>query len=170
MLIVASIFKKSWSLCTKAWLAFGLLEQILRNNYGEVLSNRTIIFVRNPTMTQPEEIRGKHGQEPQHNLKGNCTTFEEWSLFLFCQKITISVWSCFFFFLFHANNTFIITFKHETIVPRIFGRVSLFFQSYAWSYMFTRIFGNSKLSTKQKSYWCLFKQTSSGNSDDFLER
>jgi hypothetical protein len=82
-------------------------------------------------MTQLEEIGGKHGQEPQHNLKGNCTTFEEWSLFLFCQNNHLCLIMLSFFFLFHANNTFIITFKHETIVPRIFGRVSLFFQSYA---------------------------------------
>jgi len=41
--------------------------QILGNNSGEVPSNRPIIFVQTPTTTHPEEIRGKHGQEPQHN-------------------------------------------------------------------------------------------------------
>ena len=51
-----------------------------------------------------------------------------------------------FLLLFHANNTLNITFKHETITPRIFRYVSPFFQNYAWSY--TRIFGNSKFSTK----------------------
>ena len=55
-----------------------------------------------------------------------------------------------FLLLFHANNTLSITVKHETITPRIFGCVSLFFQNYAWSHMFTRIFGNSKFSTKTK--------------------
>jgi hypothetical protein len=55
-----------------------------------------------------------------------------------------------FLLLFHANNTLSITFKHETITPRILWCVSLFFQSYAWSYMFTRIFGISKFSTKTK--------------------
>jgi hypothetical protein len=49
------------------WLAFSLLEQILKNNSGEVPSNRSIFFIQNPTMTQLEKIGGKHGQEPQHN-------------------------------------------------------------------------------------------------------
>jgi len=105
VLTITSIFK-SWSFWRQVWLASSLLEQILKNYSREVPSNRPIIFVQTPTMTQPEEIRGKHGQEPQHNSaflqkllwegwpKGNCTTFAEWSLFLFCQKITTSVWSC----------------------------------------------------------------------------
>jgi len=71
-----------------------LLEQTLKNTFGEGPSNRSAIFVQPPTTTQPEEIGGKQGQEPQHNLKGNCTTIAEWSLFLFCQKITTSVRSC----------------------------------------------------------------------------
>jgi hypothetical protein len=36
----------------------------------KVPSNRPFIFVQNLTTTQPEEIGGKHGQEPQHNLRG----------------------------------------------------------------------------------------------------
>jgi hypothetical protein len=70
--------------------------------------------------------------------------------------------------LFHANNTLNITFKRETIAPRIVGRVSPFFQNYA---CFHKDFlGNQSLVQKQKSCWCLFKQTSSENSGDSLER
>ena len=39
-----------------------------------------------PTKTQPEKIGGPHDQEPQHNLKGNCITVAEWSLFWLCQN------------------------------------------------------------------------------------
>jgi len=41
--------------------------------------------------------------------KGNCTTIAEWSLFLFCQKITTSVRSCLqnFFFLFQPVPVFV---------------------------------------------------------------
>jgi len=67
VLVVTSTFKKSWSLRRKAWLASSLLEQKLKNNSGEVPSNWSIIFVQTPTTTQPEEIGGKYGQEPQHN-------------------------------------------------------------------------------------------------------
>jgi hypothetical protein len=67
MLIVTSIFKKSWSLWLKAWLASSLLEQKLKNNSGKVPSNWSIIFVQTPTTTRPKKIRGKYSQEPQHN-------------------------------------------------------------------------------------------------------
>jgi len=52
----------------------------------KVPSNQPIIFVQNLTMTLPEEIGGKRGQEPRHNHvflqklwwegqpKGTCTT------------------------------------------------------------------------------------------------
>ena len=80
-------------------------------------------------------------------------------------------WHTFILLLFHANNTLSITFKHETIAPKIFRCVSFFFQNYAWSHMFTKIFWEFKvLGMRQKSYWCLFKQASSGNSSDSLER
>jgi hypothetical protein len=75
-------------------------------------------------------------------------------------------WHVFILLLFYVNNTLNITFEHETIAPRIFGRVS----PSKTMHIFIRIFGNSKFSTKQKSCWCLFKQTSSGNSGDSLER
>jgi hypothetical protein len=35
MIVVTSIFKKSWSLWRQAWLASNLLKQILKNNSGE---------------------------------------------------------------------------------------------------------------------------------------
>ena len=96
-----------------------LFTQILRNNSREVPSNWPIIFVQTPTTTQPEEIRGKHGQEPQHNPaflqkflwegwpKGNCTTVAEWSMFLFFQKITTSIRSCLQNFLIFCFNLFL---------------------------------------------------------------
>jgi len=76
-----------------------------------------------------------------------------------------------FLLLFHANNTLNITFKHETIALKIFWCVSLFFLNFAWSHIFTRIFGNSKFSKKTKIMLMFVqKQTNSGNSGDFLER
>ena len=40
----------------------------------------------------------------------------------------------------------------------VFMTCFIFFQNYAWSHMFTRIFGNSKFSTKkQQWYWWLSK-------------
>ena len=51
-------FSKSWSLWTKAWLAFSLLEQTLKNTSGEGPSNRFAIFVQTPT-TQPKETGGQ---------------------------------------------------------------------------------------------------------------
>ena len=58
VLASAPIFKKSWSLWTKAWLASSLLEQTLKNTFGEGPSNRFAIFVQTPT-TQPKEIGGQ---------------------------------------------------------------------------------------------------------------
>ena len=100
VLTMKPIFKKSWSLWRQAWLASSLLEKILGNTSDEGPSTQPVTFDQTPTTTQPEEIRGKYGQEPQHNPaflqkllwegrpKGNCTTVAEWSMFLFCQKIT----------------------------------------------------------------------------------
>jgi len=53
VLLAALIFKKSWSLWTKAWLASSLLEQKL------IPSNWPIIFVQTPTTTQPKETGGQ---------------------------------------------------------------------------------------------------------------
>jgi len=98
VLVVTSIFKKSWSLWRKTWLASSLLEQNLEITLGKFLPTNQSSLFKPPITTQPEEIGGKHGQEPQHNpaclqkllwerwLKGNCTTVAKWSLFLFCQK------------------------------------------------------------------------------------
>ena len=58
VLVAALIFKKSWSLWTKAWLASSLLEQTLKNTFGEDPSNRFAIFVQTPT-TQPKETGGQ---------------------------------------------------------------------------------------------------------------
>jgi len=44
-----------------------LLEQTLRNTYGESLSNRPVTFNQIPTIAQPEERMSEHGQKPQHN-------------------------------------------------------------------------------------------------------
>jgi len=57
-------FQEELESLNKAWLTSSLLEQILRNDYKKVPSNWPIIFVQTPTTTQPEEIGGKHGQEP----------------------------------------------------------------------------------------------------------
>ena len=46
-----------------AWLA-SLLEQTLRNAFGEGPSNRPSIFVQPPAMAQPEETMSEHGHEP----------------------------------------------------------------------------------------------------------
>jgi len=53
VLAAAPIFKKSWSLWTKAWLTSSLLEQIL------IPSKWPIIFVQTPTTTQPKETEGQ---------------------------------------------------------------------------------------------------------------
>jgi hypothetical protein len=44
-----------------------LLEQTLRNTFGEGPSNRPVIFNQTLTIAQPEERMSEHGQEPQHN-------------------------------------------------------------------------------------------------------
>jgi hypothetical protein len=44
-----------------------LLEQTLRNTFGEGPSNRPTIFVQLPATAQPEEIMSEHGQEPPYN-------------------------------------------------------------------------------------------------------
>jgi hypothetical protein len=72
--------------------------------------------------------------------------------------------------LFHANNILSITFKHETITPIIFGCISSFFQSYAWSYIFTRIFRNSKFSTKAEIMLVFVQTNKFWNSSNSLKR
>ena len=59
VLVVTSIFKKSWSFWRHVWLASSLLEQKLKNNSRKVPSNWPIIFLQNPTTTLPKEIGGK---------------------------------------------------------------------------------------------------------------
>jgi hypothetical protein len=101
------------------WLASPAYSSKYWKTYSsEVPSNQPLIFVQTLTTTQPEEIKGKHGQGPQHNPtflqkllwegwpKGNCITVAEWSLFLFCQKITSSVWSCLQSFLIFVLTCF----------------------------------------------------------------
>ena len=41
-----------------------LLEQTLRNTFGEGPSNRPVTFNPTPTIVQPEERMCEHGQEP----------------------------------------------------------------------------------------------------------
>ena len=69
---------------------------------------------------------------------------------------------CLHFVAVSCKNSLSITFKHETIAPRIFWCVSLFSQNYAWSHMFTHVhkdfLGIQSLVQKQKLFWCLFKQ------------
>jgi hypothetical protein len=118
VLVVMFIFKKSWSFWRHVWLASSLLEQILKNNSRKVPSNRPIIFVQNPTMTLPEEIRGKHGQEPRHNhvflqklwwegwIEGELHHRCIMEPILVLQKKKTSVWSCLQKFLIFCFNLF----------------------------------------------------------------
>jgi len=52
VLAATPIFKKSWSLWTKAWLTSSLLEQISKNISREIPSNWPIIFVQNNDSTR----------------------------------------------------------------------------------------------------------------------
>jgi len=69
VLASAPIFKKSWSLWTKAWLASSLLEQTLKNTFGEGPSNRSAIFVQTPT-TQPKETGGQTWSKASTQFEG----------------------------------------------------------------------------------------------------
>jgi hypothetical protein len=92
------------------------------------------------------------------NLAQNSTilSLSNKSFLLIRSCVFLCSWHAFILLPSHANNTLNITFKHETIAPRIFWCVSLFFQNYAWSHMFTKIFlGIQSLVQKQKSCWCL---------------
>jgi hypothetical protein len=55
------------SLKTSVVRLTSLLEQTLRNTFGEGPSNQPITFNQTPTTTQLEERMSEHGQEPQHN-------------------------------------------------------------------------------------------------------
>jgi hypothetical protein len=56
------------SLKVSVTLLTSLLEQALKNAFGEGLSNIPAIFVENQATTKPEEITGERAQDPQHNL------------------------------------------------------------------------------------------------------
>jgi len=49
------------SLKTRTAHLTSLLEQTLGNSFGEGLSNRPIIFIQTPTITQSEKIIGEYG-------------------------------------------------------------------------------------------------------------
>ena len=81
VLASAPIFKKSWSLWTKAWLASSLLEQTLKKPLVKVFPTGLLFLFSLQQWLNPKKLGGKHDQKPQHNPKGNCTA--EWSQFLF---------------------------------------------------------------------------------------
>jgi len=64
VLASAPIFKKSWSLWTKAWLASSLLEQKL------IPSNWPIIFVQTPITTQSKETGGQTWSKASTQFEG----------------------------------------------------------------------------------------------------
>ena len=73
------------------------------------------------------------------------------------------------FMLFHANNTLSTLCTHKTTTPRILWCFSLFSQKTSMTPCFHKDFWEIKvLIQKQKSNWCLFRQTSSKNSSDIL--
>jgi len=55
------------SLKTSVVRLTSLLEQTLRNTFGEGPSNQPVTFNQTPTTTQLEERMSEHGQKPQHN-------------------------------------------------------------------------------------------------------
>jgi len=192
MLVAALIFEKSWSLWTKAWLASSLLEQTLKNISGEGPSNRSAIFVQPPTTTQPKETGGQTWSKASTQSEGELHRRMEPVLVLlkiswFFQPIPVFVGnlaqnstrfflsnepfllikSCVFFFCAHANNILSTPLYLQNHCAK---NLWVCFPFFPRPHVFTRIFGNSKFSTKQKSCWCLFKQTSSENSGDSLER
>jgi len=57
VLAITFIFKKSWSLWRQAWLASSLLEQILKNNSGEVPSNRPSSLFKPQQWLNPKKLR-----------------------------------------------------------------------------------------------------------------
>jgi len=91
VLASAPIFKKSWSLWTKAWLASSLLEQKL------IPSNWPIIFVQTPTITQPKETGGQTWAKASTQFEGELHRRTA-SQFLSCSKRKKSkatpAWSC----------------------------------------------------------------------------
>jgi hypothetical protein len=166
VLASAPIFKKSWSLWTKAWLASSLLEQKL------IPSNWPIIFVQTPTITQPKETGGQTWAKASTQFEGELHRRTA-SQFLSCSKRKkIEGYPClimpakiswffqpipvfvgnlaqnstrfslsnepfllinhvFSFFVFMQITYWAHLCTYKTIVPRIFGRVSPFFQNHA---------------------------------------
>jgi hypothetical protein len=93
VLASAPIFKKSWSLWTKAWLTSSLLEQIL------IPSSWPIIFVQTPTTTQPKETGGQTWSKASTQSKGELHCRMEPVLVLLKKKIyknskATPAWSC----------------------------------------------------------------------------
>ena len=91
VLASAPIFKKSWSLWTKAWLASSLLEQKL------IPSNWPIIFVQTPTITQPKETGGQTWSKASTQSEGELLRRME-PVLVFSTKKKISkatpAWPC----------------------------------------------------------------------------
>jgi hypothetical protein len=88
VLVAALIFKKSWSLWTKAWLASRLLEQKL------IPSNWPIIFVQTPTTTQPKETGGQTWSKASTQSEGELLRRMEPVFVLLKKKKTTPAWSC----------------------------------------------------------------------------
>lgn len=182
VLVAALIFKKSWSLWTKAWLASSLLEQKL------IPSNWPIIFVQPQQQLNLKKLGGKHDQKPQHNPKGNCTA--EWSQFLFClimpakiswffQPIPVFVDNLaqnstrfslsnepfllinhvFSFFVFMQITYWAHLCTYKTITPRIFGRVFPFSQNNKHDPMFSQGFLGNQSLVQKTEIMLVFVQT-----------
>ena len=88
------------------------------------------------------------------NLAQNSTilSLSNKSFLLIRSCVFLCSWHAFILLPSHANNTLNITFKHETIAPRIFEHNLIFLGVFPLSsktmHVFTRIFGKSKFSTK----------------------
>ena len=97
VLVAALIFKKSWSLWTKAWLTSSLLEQISKNISREIPSNWPDIFVQTPTTTQPKETGGQTGSKASTQSEGGLhhhCSMEPVLVLLKKKKRATPAWSC----------------------------------------------------------------------------